>query len=59
MDAISIVPTPLEAMYAVATLDTKSLPTIKLYVQVRHIGIVSTKRDLMHVFQDFKIFVYS
>ena len=57
MDAISIVLTPLEAMCAVATLDTKSLPTMELLVQVRNIGIVSTKRDLMH--QDFELFKYS
>ena len=61
MDAISIVPTPMEAMCAVATLDTKSLPTTE-HVWVRRYtvcvhnnnplsinGIVSVKRDLVHI----------
>ena len=30
MDAIRFVPTPLEAIYAVVTLDTKYLPTTEL-----------------------------
>ena len=40
MDAIRIVPTSMEAMYAVATLDTKSHPTEERVWVRRHIMVV-------------------
>ena len=42
MDAISIVSTPLEAIFALATLDTKSLPTTE-FVWVREYTICGTQ----------------
>ena len=53
MDAISIVPTPMEAMCAVATLDTKFRPTtehvwVRRYtVRVQHNNQLSMNNYIM------------
>ena len=48
MDAIRIVPTPMEAMCAVATLDTKSPPTTE-YVWVRRYTVRVQNNNLLSI----------